>query len=430
MIMALSPLLAEMTIGGGGWSLDTMLDLALSTKGLVTALSVLVVSFVFVFSNPIIRGWIRGGHGIPLPAKILPKRPILTIQFQPDDPVTTNLRKQKLKSTTKTMTTTSTTKTSTTTARNSSSARSAAARKNASTGTTTHSISSSLGDDLLYDPAEEEEEEKNPPPAPDPAVLAVEDSTDHDDDNDDPVFAIPVSRDDLPDSFAPLLSSSRVIFDTTSITPDLLDRINASASIKLRNGVHEIPLNIDKNRPQLRLHVGPEQDCFKIVADCAIDSGGGSDDNHHINKANDGGGHNSTSTSVITHHQSTVQSASLTFDPPLPLSNVAPTLIHFPTLFEDVYWSKLSMMGQHFSWWVRTAGYVLTILEEFLWLVESHCQIHLGKIRIVRNALRLQLSFSGHVLLFGCLPIPFLGVSLPTFIIPQPYALLNKLLTK
>jgi hypothetical protein len=406
-----------------------MLDLALSTKGLVTALSVLVVSFVFVFSNPIIRGWIRGGHGIPLPAKILPKRPILTIQFQPDDPVTTNLRKQKLKSstakTTTTTTTTSTTKqtSTTTTARNSSSARSAAARKNAST--TTHSISSSLGDDLLWDPAEEEEEEeKDPPPAPDPAVLAVEDSTDHDDDHDDPVFAIPVSRDDLPDSFAPLLSSSRVIFDTTSITPDLLDRIHASASIKLRNGVHEIPLNIDKNRPQLRLHVGPEQqDCFKMSADCAIDSGGGIDE-----KANDGGGtSNSTSTSV-THHQSTVQSASLTFDPPLPLSNVAPTLIHFPTLFEDVYWSKLRM-GQ-FLWLVRTAGYVLNILEKFLWLVESHCQIHLGKIRIVRNALKLQLSFSGHVLLFGCLPIPFLGVSLPTFIIPQPYALLNKLLTK
>jgi hypothetical protein len=246
------------------------------------------------------------------------------------------------------------------------------------------------------------------------------------------VFEIPVSRDDLPDSFAPLLSSSRVILDTTCITPDLIDRVHATASIKLRKGVHEIPLDMDVNRPQLRLHVLTEKnendDCIKLKMECAIDSGGGSDDNDdNNNKANtntnDGGG----IASGGVPHQSTVQSASLTFDPPLPLSNVAPTLIHFPTLFEDEYWSKIRIV-QFFL--VSTTGYLMNVLEKFLWFVESHCQIHLGKIRIVRHALKLQLSFSGHVLLFGCLPIPFLGVCLPTFIIPQPYALLNKLMTK
>jgi hypothetical protein len=39
-------------------------------------------------------------------------------------------------------------------------------------------------------------------------------------------------------------------------------------------------------------------------------------------------------------------------------------------------------------------------------------------------------TFSGHCLLFGVLPIPFINVILPTFIRPQPHALLEYLLSK
>jgi hypothetical protein len=80
-----------------------------------------------------------------------------------------------------------------------------------------------------------------------------------------------------------------------------------------------------------------------------------------------------------------------------------------------------------------------SFLEKCLWIIETKCQVHLSKVRITpiykgsKNSSpdwRLSLSFSGHVLLFGYLPIPFISVVLPTFIIPQPHALLDKLLTK
>ena len=43
---------------------------------------------------------------------------------------------------------------------------------------------------------------------------------------------------------------------------------------------------------------------------------------------------------------------------------------------------------------------------------------------------RLSLAFSGHVLLFSWIPIPFIGVILPSFIIPQPHALLEYPISK
>ncbi len=42
---------------------------------------------------------------------------------------------------------------------------------------------------------------------------------------------------------------------------------------------------------------------------------------------------------------------------------------------------------------------------------------------------RLNLAFSGHVVLFGFIPIPFVNISLPTWIIPQPHALLQNLIS-
>jgi hypothetical protein len=111
-------------------------------------------------------------------------------------------------------------------------------------------------------------------------------------------------------------------------------------------------------------------------------------------------------------------------------------------------------------------------IEKVLWILESFLQIHLTKVRIMpvykgksgsayRNNQftndtdgnttigfnddvddnfdadstlapdwRLTLAFSGHCLLFGVLPIPFINVVLPTFIIPQPHALLEYLLSK
>ena len=78
-------------------------------------------------------------------------------------------------------------------------------------------------------------------------------------------------------------------------------------------------------------------------------------------------------------------------------------------------------------------------LEKWLWVIESACQIHLSHVQITPTfkgreqdnspEWRLTLAFSGHVLLFGVLPIPFISVTLPTFIIPQPHALISYLLS-
>jgi hypothetical protein len=107
--------------------------------------------------------------------------------------------------------------------------------------------------------------------------------------------------------------------------------------------------------------------------------------------------------------------------------------------------------------WVRfVVDFIVSMssfLEKCLWILESQCRIHLSKVRITplykgtavpprqwetataNDALppppewRLQLAFSGHVLLFNWIPIPFISVTLPSFIIPQPHALLEFLLS-
>lgn len=163
------------------------------------------------------------------------------------------------------------------------------------------------------------------------------------------------------------------------------------------------------------------------------------------------------------------------------MSHVAPTLVHFPTLFQDNWMhstlrTRLQLARIVLDWLISLTSF----LEKCLWILESVCQIHLGKVRVtplykgaekppramsmdeatttddfgggggsrrlagsghvasgnkkaqpvaVSPQWRLSLSFSGHVLLFGIIPIPFINVVLPTFIIPQPHALLDYLLS-
>jgi hypothetical protein len=139
-----------------------------------------------------------------------------------------------------------------------------------------------------------------------------------------------------------------------------------------------------------------------------------------------------------TRSKPMLKKAALVLDPPMPLFNVAPTLIHFPTLFEDKHLPTLRRI--HI---VRMAiDFVISIssfLEKLLWIIEGFCQIHLshvcispifkGEVQDHSPDWRLSLAFSGHVLLFGFIPIPFISVVLPTFIIPQPHALISNLLS-
>jgi hypothetical protein len=258
--------------------------------------------------------------------------------------------------------------------------------------------------------------------------------------------------DNLPDSFAPLISSSHMEVLRHHLTTDLIHAIHAEGNIKLRPGRFEIPLDKDPSRPQLVLQV-PSSGC-KITAVGVIGSDG-------FSSADD------LNPSIATTDRCLpmVKRAGLIFDPPLPLHNVAPTLIHFPTLFEDNlvrYKLRRIQIVKLALDFIYSAS---SFIEKVLWIIESKCQIHLGKVTIApiykgseeskltreesietrdedsprespttdhihEPQWRLSLSFSGHLLLFGWIPVPFVSVSLPTFIIPQPHTLLKYLLSK
>lgn len=236
-----------------------------------------------------------------------------------------------------------------------------------------------------------------------------------------------VHANDLPDSFAPLLSSSNVEMLTHQLTADLIHAVKVQGSVRLREGRHEIPLNKDSSRPQFLL-TAPKGGC-RLSAVAMIGSDGfSSEQDMDVSRA------------TLSRSKPMVKHAGLVLDPPLALSNVAPTLIHFPTLFEDNFvpvLRQIQIIRLAVDFFISCSSF----LEKLLWILESKCQIHLTKVGVVpvykgltsgdklAPDWRLTLAFSGHALLFGFIPIPFINVRLPTFIIPQPHALLENLMT-
>jgi len=232
---------------------------------------------------------------------------------------------------------------------------------------------------------------------------------------------------DLPDSFAPLLSSSQTEVLLHHLTADLVHGVHAEARAQMKQGKHEIPLDKNPTRPQLIFNA-PEEGCLfsanaQIGSDCCTDK-------------------EDLDVSIPTSQRSRpmVKNAEVTIYPAVPLLNVAPTLIHFPTLFEDQnmlpYMRRIPLVRFLVEWVVA----ISSSIEKLLWVLEGILRIHLGKIKVTplykgksedeSPEWRLSLAFSGHVLLFGMIPIPFIHVVLPTFIIPQPHALLEYLLSK
>ena len=269
---------------------------------------------------------------------------------------------------------------------------------------------------------------------------------DTDDENNIPfVLRSSGTMQDLPDSFAPLLSSSYMTVLTQQLTGDLIHAVQIEGGIRLRTGRHEVPLDKDTSRPQFVLDVSEHSNGCRISAVAVIGSDG-------LSIEHDMDVHRPTT----SRSRPMVKHAGLVFDPPLPLSNVAPTLIHFPTLFEDRNMIPTLRSIQFVRYIVDFIVSISSFLEKCLWILESVCQIHLSKVRItpiykgqhknhknIANTTttnettttmkspnwRLQLAFSGHVLIFGWIPIPFISVVLPSFIIPQPHALLDYLLS-
>jgi hypothetical protein len=231
---------------------------------------------------------------------------------------------------------------------------------------------------------------------------------------------------DLPDSFAPLLSSSHMEMLHDRLTADLIHAVSLQSSFRVRQGRHEIPLDKDNRRPQFCLHV-PKGGC-RMSLTAVVGSDG-------FTKEQD----LSIRTKTTARSKPMVKCVDLVADPPLPLGNVAPTLIHFPTLFEDDFVPRLRRI-QIVRWVIDFLVSMSSFLERCLWIIESKCQVHLSKVRVMplyrgrsdnkeSPEWRLNLAFSGHALLFGWIPVPFLNISLPSFIIPQPHALLEYLLS-
>jgi hypothetical protein len=455
----------------------------------------------------------------PVSLKQLPTRPIVTISFQPDDISNETMKQlaQAAGASTGTRTVTGTTQAETTTTGSSVSSRFGSGggfihkfsfqsdnrkqtnRKDLTTDNK-HSDSQIEEEDVV-----EKEMEKN---VVDRAIENVLNQlySHFDDDDDDSSFdrsdrspkvgdfaSYPFSRvnssatpgttakstknvnDLLPDSFAPLLSSSVVDVITEKLTADLIHAISASATVKLRPGIHEIPLDKDSSRPQLRFEV-PITGC-KVAAAGHVGSDGLTveqdfnctttknftktdykaqqkkmgntatvNENSYNNNDNDKG-RSGSRTNEVFRSKPMVKSGGIVFDPPIPLSNVAPTLIHFPTLFEDLQYLPILRGIQIVRYFIDFIISISNFLEKCLWIIETKCKIHLSQIRIrplykgsnrqfSKNKeedlpeWRLSLSFSGHVMLFGFVPIPFVNIVLPTVIIPHPHALLEFLLTK
>ncbi|KAL9191484.1 LOW QUALITY PROTEIN: hypothetical protein ACHAXT_001190 [Thalassiosira profunda] len=242
----------------------------------------------------------------------------------------------------------------------------------------------------------------------------------------------------LPDSFAPLLSSSEMEVITDGLTADLIHAVQVQAQVRLREGRHIIPLDKDERRPQFWFDSrgngndimgddteGAKKGC-RVSANVTVGS-----ERFSLDEDLD------TTRHTKDRSRPMVKGADLIFDPPLRLGNVAPTLLHFPNLFEDRALPKLRRM-QVVGFIIEFLASLWFLLEKILWMIERRCQVHLGKVRatpIYRGSnsdgsaqWQLGLSFTGTLALW--IPIPFISFRLPTFIIPQPHALLEFLLTK
>ncbi len=228
----------------------------------------------------------------------------------------------------------------------------------------------------------------------------------------------------LPDSFAPLLSSSNmeVLYDGLEYA-DLLHALNVRGSIQLKKDQSfEIPLDVTHQRPQFTIC---PTEC-KISFSCSLGSDGWTPQQDlSINEGTFEGKKRS---------HTMIKDVTLSLDQPLPLKNVVSTLFTIPSIFSRTKTKKKKK--QSFFWWKNVWTKYLSIwIEKCLACCEQKCQIHLSKVQVSPfyasddQIWKCYLAFSGHVLLFHKIPIPFIHVTLPSFIIPNLHALLPQLLS-
>ena len=137
----------------------------------------------------------------------------------------------------------------------------------------------------------------------------------------------------LPDSFAPLLSSSEMQLLTQNLTADLIHACYIHATVKLKEGRHSIPLNKNELRPQFWIDTNRDNQKKGCQISASFNVG-----SQNLSQDAD----LNTATPTSKRSRPIVKNLELVFDPPLKLGNVAPTLLHFPTLFEDTTYATLA----------------------------------------------------------------------------------------
>jgi hypothetical protein len=225
---------------------------------------------------------------------------------------------------------------------------------------------------------------------------------------------------------------------TNQLTADLIHAVQFQGGIKLRPGRHEMPLDKDPSRPQLIMDI-PVGGC-RVSAVAMVGSDGlTSDQDLNVTRQTN------------TRSKPMVKNLGLSLDPPLPLVNVAPTLIHFPTLFQDnfvptlrriqivrlaldfvvsasSFWKVLVDFGERLS----NSSFQGAVTPCIRRQVERHQDCTKSEAKQSQQEPPTQeiipewslVGLSGHVLLFGWIPFPLSVRHAPHLII------LNRTLTQ
>ena len=250
-----------------------------------------------------------------------------------------------------------------------------------------------------------------------------------------PRVHLELSKRDYPaegiDPFSPLRLPEHVEVRLRDIDSSLLAHASARLDIALTPGVHRLPL---AGRHHFVVEVSEGS-----VAKTSVQLGtppGTPDEPRLLSRILGPGPDDVTS----RERRSVVRSLDMTFEPPLLLPNLIPTLLEIQELFRDHAWasvlaspvasraSKLSAMSDAHRL-VDALSLVAPSANRIGFVLLQH--VHGEPFYRARTGRwELRLSFSGHVQLAGGVPlIPFHDVVLPALLLPIPYASLDDLVS-
>lgn len=250
-----------------------------------------------------------------------------------------------------------------------------------------------------------------------------------------PRVHLQLSKRDYPmegiDPFSPLRLPEHVEVRLRDIDSSLIDNASGTFDVDLTPGTHRFPLagrhhfvvEVGEGTvARTSVEVGPPPESPGSSGLLARMLGPGPDD------------------ATSREHRRVVRSMDLTFDPPLLLPNLIPTLLEVQELFRDrglASWFTAPVAERASR---ANVSESIRPLQDTLAIVASSANrlgfVLLQHVRgepVYRSRTgrwELRLSFSGHVQLAGGVPlIPFHDVVLPSFLLPIPYASLDDLLS-